>query len=347
MKTFTPKNTLSVKGFAILLLLFYHLFNNQYEVAAMEVTYTPFPLSGFLTFAAFGNICVAVFVFMTAFGISRGLFLQPDLTPRKTYSQATHRFFRLMLNFFAVFLSANLLWWYRFDYTSLYGVGKQGALNLILNATGLHSFLETPTLNITWWYMKIAYILIFLVPLIALITRHIGYPVMIIALMFPYVVPISSDIHRYLFTAVLGVCCAYGNWPDKIMNANIPLWIQWPAGIGGFVFCILFRQNEFIQANYLFIADGLIALFLVYFSGVLLTRIPILNHILEFIGRHSMNIYLVHTFFYMILYRQYIYYFKYAGITLLLLLVSSLIYSILLEFIKKHVSTTLLRRKEL
>lgn len=335
MNTFSPKHSYSVKGFAILLLLFYHLFSSQYELLVMEVNYFPFPLEGFLTFSRFGNICVAVFVFMTAFGISRGLFDQSDFTPYKAYSQATRRFFKLMADFFIMFLSVNLLWWRKFDYTAIYGIGKQGVLNFFLNATGIHSFLETPTLNITWWYMKIAYVLIFLIPLIVIITKYIGYPILILSLIFPFVIPLSGDIERYLFTAVLGVCTAYGKLPEKFMNSRLPLFLQWPIGIAGFLFCIILRQNEFINTHYLFFVDGIIALFLLYFCGILLNRIPILNVILQFIGKHSMNIYCVHTFFYMILWKQYIYHFKYAGVTFLLLLICSLLYSVLLEVIKK------------
>ena len=337
MNTFSPKHSYSVKGAAILLLLFYHLFHNQYEVLAMEVNYSPFPLTSFLTFARFGNICVSVFVYMTAFGISRKLFSQQDFTPHKAYSQAARRFFKLMADFFFLFLSVNLLWQKNFDYMSLYGTGKQGLLNFLLNATGLHSFFETPTLNVTWWYMKIAYTLIFLVPLIAIITKHIGYPILIISLMVPFVIPLSGDIERYLFTAVLGVCTAYGNIPEKIMNSRLPLFLQWPLGIAGFIFCILLRQNDFIHTNYLFFVDGIIALFLLYFCGILLNRIPIVNHILQFIGKHSMNIYCVHTFFYLLLWRQYIYQFKYAGVTFLLLLICSLLYSVVLELCKKYI----------
>lgn len=336
MNTFSLKHSYNVKGVAILLLLFYHLFNNPYEVLAMEVNYAPFPFEGFLTFSQFGNICVSIFVFMTAYGISRGLFSQQELTPHKAYSQAAKRFFKLMADYLILFLSVNVLWWKKFDYASVYGIGKQGMLNFILNATGLHSLLETPTINVTWWYMKVAYVLIFLVPLLFFVTRSIGYPILIISLMLPFVVPLSYELEQYLFTAALGVCAAYGKLPEKIMNLRVPMILQWVIGILGFGLCVVFRQNEFIHENYLFFADGVIAVFFLYFGGILLVRIPILSSLLQFIGKHSMNIYCVHTFFYLILWRQFIYQFKYAGVTLLLLLVCSLLYSVVLEFVKKY-----------
>ena len=336
MNSFSIKNSYNVKGVAILLLLLYHLFSGQYKIMLMEVNHFPFSLDSFRTFSEFGHICVAIFVFMTAFGISRGLFTQQEHTLNKAYSQATNRFFSLMMDYIAVFLSVNFLWWRRFDYASIYGIGKQGILNFLLNATGLHSFLDTPTMNVTWWYMKIAYVLIFLVPLIAIITKSIGYPILLISLMFPYVIPMSYDIERYLFTAVLGVCAAYGKWPEKLMNIKVPIFLQWVCSIAIGVVCVFLRQNDFIQENYQFFADGIIALFFLYFAGVLLARIPILSTALQFVGKHSMNIYCVHTFFYLILWRNFIYQFKYAGVTVLVLLGCSLLYSVVLELVKKQ-----------
>jgi len=335
MKTFSKNNSFIVKGLAILLLLNYHLFTSPFLNAAMGVDHRPFSEDVFLTFSRFGNICVALFVFMTAFGISRSLLSQAELTVELAYSQATKRFFTLMLNFFLLYLSVNLLWWYRFDYTTTYGIGKQGLLRRLIDSLGLHQLTGTPTLNETWWYMKLAYLLIFLVPLLTLLIRKVGYTLLILSLLFPVLIPMDPDMKRYFFTAALGVCTAYGSWPEKLMNKSLPKLLQWPVGIAGFVFCVILRQNKFIQENYLYIVDGPICLFLVLFSGILLAEIPLLKQVLSFIGKHSLNIYLVHTFFYLLLWQKYIYYFKPAGITFLLLLGASLLYSVLLEWVKK------------
>lgn len=335
MKTFSKTNSSVVKGFSILLLLNYHLFNSQYTIAAMEVNHSPIPLSAFLTFANFGNICVSLFVFMTAFGISRSLFSQKDLSAEKAYSQATRRFFTLMLNFFLLYLSVNLLWWSHFDYTKIYGIGKQGLLNRLLDALGLHHITSTGTLNVTWWYMKLAYLLIFLVPFLAFWVQKLGYTILLLSLMLPIILSVDPDVKRYLFTAVLGVCAAYGNWPEKLMNKSCPRLLQWALGIAAFLTCIVIRQNAFIQANYLFVVDAPICLLLLFFAGILLANVPLLKNVLSFIGRHSLNIYLVHTFFYLLLWREFIYSFRFAGITLLLLLCTSLLYSVILEWAKK------------
>jgi len=335
MKHFTKTNSMIVKGFAIILLLIYHLFGNEFVVAAWEVDYGPLPFPVFHTISLFGNICVSLFVFLTAFGISAGLFANPQCNAEKAYQQATGRFFRLMGNFFLLYLSVNLLWWNRFDYASVYGIGKQGLLNCLLDAAGLHNLAGTGTINVTWWYMKIAYIMIFLVPLLVLITKKTGYTVLILVLLFPVVIPMDEDVRRYLFTAGLGVCAAYGGWFEKLVNYRYKV-LQWMAGLFGLGFCVILRQNDFIQQNYLHVVDAGVSLFLVYFAGVLLAGVPVLKNVLEFVGKHSMNIYLVHTFFYLLLWQEFIYAFHYAGLILLVLLIVSLSYSIVLEFVKRQ-----------
>ncbi len=334
-KRFTKDRTNVVKGLAIIFLLIYHLFENEYLITSLEVNYAPFALSDFLMFTGFGNICVAVFVFLTGFGISKGLYAQEEISAKEVYGQAARRLFLLMGNFAAMFLSINLLWWKYFDYTSLYGQGKQGILHALTDATGLSVVLDTPTLNLTWWYIELAYILILLVPALAYLTKKVGYPVILLAFIAPSILNMGDDMNRYLFTAVLGVAAAYGNWPDKLLNLKWHPVVRWMVGIVALVLCVLIRQNAAVKQSYLYLVDAPVALVLVYVGGVLLASIPILNKALEFIGKHSMNIYLVHTFFYMALWQKFIYQFKYAPVIVLVLLMVCLMYSVVLELLKK------------
>lgn len=336
-KQFTKEHSLVVKGLAILLLLMYHLFENEQLISSMEVNYSPFPLSGFLMFTGFGNICVAIFVFLTTFGIATGLFAQEELSIKQAYNQAVRRFLVLAANFAVLFVSVNLLWFYKFDYASLYGGGKQGILYALTDGLGLSMFFDTPTLNMTWWYMELAYILIFLVPFLVWLVKKIGYPVLLLSFIAPAVVNLNADVERYLFVAVFGVCAAYGKWPDKLLNLKLHPVFQWIIGIVGFVLCVLVRQNFVVHEYYVHIVEAPIALFFLFFGGALLDSVPILKNVLGFIGKYSMNIYLVHTFFYMALWQKFIYQFQYAAVTVLVLLGVTLLYSVLLEMLKKVV----------
>lgn len=334
-KQFTKENSYIVKGLAVILLLTYHLFEHEQLVTLMEVNYSPLSLPDFLLLSGFGNICVAVFVFLTAYGIGKGLLAQESISPKTALSQACRRCLRLCFQFAFMYASVNLLWGKLFDYKSLYGSGKQGVLYILADALGLAAIFDTPTMNMTWWYMELAYILIFLVPLLVCLVRKTGYYLLPLAFLAPRVLVFHEATERYLFTAVLGVCAAYGNWPDRLLNLKGKRLLQWLAGLVGLLLSVLIRQNYAVREYFEYLIDAPIALLLVFVAGALLASVPVLNRILSFIGRHSMNIYLVHTFFYMMLWQQFIYRFRYAGVTLLLLLAVCLGYSVVLEAVKK------------
>lgn len=334
---FDKEKTKEVKGLAILFLLAYHLFENAELVNSMGVVYAPFSLQSFLMACGFGNICVSVFVFLTAYGISMTLEGQGQISAGTIYRQAAKRFFRLMGQFFLLYLSVNLLWGIKFDYDGLYGMNKQGLIYMLTDATGLSQFLETPTMNMTWWYMKLAYVLIFLIPTLWLVVRKVGTPTLLLAFLLPFAVSMDKDVERYFFVAVFGVCAANGKWLDRILNKKIPCVLKWVLGAVLLVLAILIRQNFVVYQTYVAYVDAPMVLLVVYVACEVLGSITVLRKMLSLIGKHSMNIYMVHTFFYMSLWRSFIYSFKYAGLIFAALLITSLLYSIVLEFLKEKV----------
>lgn len=334
MKNFTKEHSMMAKGVAIMLLLFYHLFHEKQEIADMAVNHAPLSENTFLLLAGFGNICVAVFVFLTAYGISTGVFEDKLSDIKKMYLGSGKRFGKLMLNFLWVYVTMNLLCFPYFNYPSLYGEGKQGVLLMLVDALGLSPVFDTPILNGTWWYMKVAYLLILLVPLMALAVRKLGNVALLLGALLPYAIQMDADLERYFFTAVLGVVAAYGKWPEKIMNLKIHPVFTWILALAGSILCVLTRQNAAVKDYFWNYADAFIALFIVCAVVMTVGSVPVLNTVLRFLGKHSMNIFLCHTFFYLIVWRNYIYYFKYAAVTFLILLGVSLLYSVLLELVK-------------
>lgn len=345
-REFSKKCSLMAKGLAILLLLNYHLFEDARAVADLQVDYRPFPLEAFLTFSKFGNVSVAVFVFLTAYGITMGLKCQEKITVQTMYRQALKRMLKLIGNFLALYISVIAVWLHWFDLGSLYGGGKQGFLYLLADALGFAQILDTPTLNMTWWYMEIAYVLIFLVPLLCILVQKVGYSLLFLIFFLPVVLNFNPDISRYLFTAAVGVCAAYGNWMEKLLHLKIHPVLRWPAGGAGLILCVMIRQNYFVQERFLHLADAGIAVFFAWFSLALFGSVPVIKGILELIGKYSMNIYMVHTFFYLILWRSYIYAFRYAGLILAALLLASLLWSVVLEQVKKAVIRFAVKRKK-
>jgi len=335
VRTFPKESSEVAKGVAILCMLFYHLFSNAQDNRIMEVNFSPLPEKFFLMLAKFGNICVSVFVFLTAYGISTGLFAKTELTLKDAYKSSLKRAGKLFLNFLLVFVIVNLLWFRYFDYASLYGPGKQGILAFLADALSLSQFFGTPTLNMTWWYMSVAYTLVFLVPLMAYLCKKTGYPFIAVAFLIPFLFPMQNDISRYFFVMAFGITAAYGNWFEKIINSKIPIGVRAVLEIAFLVFSVFARENEFVHANLLYLADAFFAFGIILFAGDILAFIPGVRHVFSFLGHYSMNMYFTHTFFYLILYRDYIFRFRYAAVTFLLLVAVSLLFSVAIDLIRK------------
>lgn len=341
---FDKRNTQVVKGVAILCMLFYHLFENEQLVTSLQVDYRPLPLNVLLLLSGFGNICVAVFAFLSAYGITKGIMIWEcknglavgaGESLKDVYSQATKRCVRLVGNFLAMFLSINLLWFSKFNYKGLYGGGWQGGLYVLLDALGLAEIFETPTINMTWWYMELAIVIIFAVPLLYLAAKKLGNYLLLLAVLLPVVVELGFDMKRYYFVVIFGVLAAVGGWFERVFTMKWPVWLQAVTGTVLLVFVVVFRQNYVVYNEFGYLVDAPIALFFAWYVSRFFGKIPGIWHALYFLGKHSMNIFFVHTFFYMAIYQKFIYSFRYAALIFVVLVAVSLVYSVVLEGVKK------------
>lgn len=337
MKKFTKKESNIAKGIAICLLLFYHLFSGQANAGDLNIRLLFIPQDMFSLMADFGKSCVAVFVFITSFGISKGMFSDTSVSLMDGYKKALSRLWKLAGNFFIMFLSVNAAFGAFFSYSATYGDGKQAAVLAIVDALGLSDAFGTPTLNQTWWYMSFAYLLIVLVPAVAAFADKAGWAALILAAILPGYVNCGIGLDRYLFSVVLGICAAKYNIPDRLMNMKLKKFIQWIIGIALWGFLIILRGN-YVISEYLFAQmEAVIALYIVFIAGNLFSPVPVLNSIFEFIGKHSLNVFLVHNIFLALFFRKYIYITGNVAVTFLTLLCVSLLYSCVIELIKKGI----------
>lgn len=339
-RVFDKKDTLLVKGIAISLMLFYHLFESADLLQRLRVNYEPFSQDVFLLLSGFGNICVAIFAFLSAYGITKGLMMKETETEavapglKDMYREASGRYLKLVGNFAVMFISVNVLWFRYFDYVKLYGNGWQGALLAIVDMLGLSQLFGTPTLNMTWWYMELAVLIIFAIPLLYLLVKRVENYLIIMAFFTPFVICLQEDVKRYLLVVVFGVVAAKQEWFEKLSLYKIKKHWKLLLGLVLFATGVVVRQNFLVHSMFLWIVDAPIAVFICWFGTEFLGRIPGLSHLLRFLGKHSMNIFFIHTFFYMSIYQPYIYQFQYAALIYLVLLGVTLLYSVLLEGIK-------------
>ena len=188
---FTQADSQKIKGFAIIIMLIHHCFLSPERYTDQMVLFAPFTESFFNAFALQMKICVAIFVFISAFGITRS-YLNTNSTT--TYI-ILRRILKLHLNFFFVFwfvqIIGSIITPGRF--TKIYHLGSgfrhiiQASLYYLIDMLGLSNLLGTPTYLTTFWYMSLALIIIIAVPVFIKIQNCLGT-----ALLFALIIIISA-----------------------------------------------------------------------------------------------------------------------------------------------------------
>lgn len=175
---FTKKETDVCKGIAIILMLFHHLFNDFEEYAGYTVSYWPFTDERIHFFALLSKICVAVFVFLSGYGIAatyQKQFETQEPSPQELRIFVMSRYKKLMASYWFVFVLTLLCQPLGRTVFDAYGHSiKEILLYFLVDFFGLSYLLETPTLNPTWWYMSLALCIILLAPFIIRLMKRCG-----------------------------------------------------------------------------------------------------------------------------------------------------------------------------
>ena len=360
MKTaFLKRDTNIVKGIAIIFLLIHHCFLSPGRYKNIEVSFAPFTESQVGYIAAFLKICVGMFVFLTAFGITISLknrygSLNFTGTQAKTYT--LHRLKNLFTGWIFVFVLCEV---FCMVYSGLpmeiYGANAKGIIRFLLDGLGVANLFGTPTLLGTWWYMSLAITLIFVIPVLIFAYRNIGF--WYLAGLF---VILSRQLHmtdvsliHWTPAVLLGIACADKGWLVKMSNyqlikksETLNKIIKLILGIAVLCAMVKFRQSG-MSAVLFEIKDGVIPFFIIYFCYEFICGIPIVSTALEFIGKYSMNIFLTHTLIRATYFRKFIYGFYYAPLIVIVLLVISLAVAVAIELLKKISGYNLLKKKVL
>lgn len=347
-ENFSKKDTNIIKGIAILFLMFHHCFLSGDRYINLQVVFSPFSESIVNYIAAFLKICVPIFVFLTAYGITISLKKQYQLSKLKydnISEYVKHRFFNLYIGWIFVFLFCEIfgLIYNRLP-IEIYGKNIQGVIYFCLDGLGIANLFGTPTLVGTWWYMSLAVTLILIIPLAIKIYEKIGFVYMFVlfSILSRQLAVTDSSIIHWLPVVFLGIVSADKKWLVKIANYEVikksnilNKTVKLLVGIILILASIKFRQSG-VSAILFEIKDGVIPFIVICFCYEFINPIKYLNTALGFIGKHSMNIFLIHTFIRATYFRKFIYSFKYPPVIIIVLLAISLMVSMIVELMKKY-----------
>lgn len=340
-RSFSKKSTLVTKGVLIILLLMHHLFYGD-AIGRFGVA-TIVKNDIFLTeIIQFGNICLGGFAFLSAFGIAKKIKTIGTEDHAKRLKVTLLRFIKVEAAVFFVYVLAVL--YKHFVMNEPIKEFYMGARNqfepiyMIIDGLGLASFFGTKYLNSTWWYMSFAVALIFAMPIISWLYEKFRYVLIPVSLMLPLVI-FNSNIYFSLLlsSAVLGTAFAYEGWFEvlhqKLQGTNKKQYILRKSLafiVAVLLLFVAFEMGNNIASHYMY-PFGIMIAFLCY---EFLESIPGIKHILMFLGKHSTNIFLIHSFIYLYFYEEFIYSFGYDWLILLVLLLLCLIVSAVVELLK-------------
>lgn len=351
---FTKEHTMQMKGIAIIILLFHHCFLNAqrwatvpYEKLATTkgwgyypISFAPFSSHTIQYLASFSKICVAMFVFMTGYGMWVSYESQKKKTTMSNYIKK--RMVTLMTGFLIIFVVTEILAIPTGRFIEVYGHDFRSVVYMIIDALGLAKLLGTPLFCLTWWYMSLAIVLIMIFPFVHSIMEKYQWIVVVASIIVPRACGFgqSTDLFRYLLAYTLGMYFAQHDLlariKEKFMEQNVVgKLLSLIVSLIGLAVIIKCRQNAWIGWKYLDFWDGFAAIYVIVLSYIYILNGKWIVKGLGFLGKHSMNIFLIHSFYRDVFFHEFTYSFYYAWLDYIVLMAISLVTSIVLEWFKK------------
>lgn len=301
------EDSLALKGMAILMMVFYHCYYKATKFQKYDVVFRGFSADQVITVASCMKICVALFAFVSGYGLMYGY--KKEKETKSSFSDSRwalrHLFSTLSGYWFtaAVAYAGYALFIDR-SFRRLGDVRIDKLTAMGMDLLGISWLTGTRSLNGTWWYMSAAIIFILCIPLFYRAVRQWGAVIPVIMIfIFPRVTgigfPGSASSLSFLMILMIGSLCAQydffscfrslGNqYRSSRVWKGILLFLCLSAA-----FWLYPKLNVKIIWEYQYAA---VPFLVILFSVEYLFRISWVSRFFQYFGRHSLNIWLIHTF---------------------------------------------------
>jgi len=323
-------DTQIIKGVAICLMLWHHLF-----------LWSPEYGSFVLWIAQFGKVCVSLFLFVSAYGLTVQYNKIFDKPITSTFKFQMKRFVKFYANYWVIFLIVVPI--------GVFILGR--SLNIPYENSNVIKSTITDFLamngyrsyNVIWWFNRLIVCLYFLFPILYFITKR--WTILFLTGLVFLLLLLRTEMPIWTLQFVLGIAFAlYINQLNRFLN-RFNFWIL--LSILLFVFSILFYlRNAAIIPFFTDIkVDTFQAVTIILMVLLIIRRIHAFNSTLKFLGKHSMNMYMIHMFICYYFFKNFTYSFKYPLLIFTVLLAICLIISMIIEYGKKIAGLPVLIKK--
>ena len=335
----------------MLFLIAYHCFSQEFRLNGHDLSF--YPLSRSTAFDVFEsmNICVGMFAFLSSYGLTKTIkYKSPtlDMNAKGSTQFVTKRLISLLGSFFIPYVLCTASTFIFLPERVPYGKGVEKIFNLAADMFGLGGFLGTPMMIGTWWYMSFAALIILLMPVSVDMYKRYGLvsavPYAVLPILFS--TKFNSAEHltnmtRWLLTIPAGIIFAdcdllvklksRKTMKNKYVGKVLKLFILTAL----LLFLLWLRRNDYVEKRFYYFISSIVPIFMVYYIYEYVTDMPVLNAVLEFFGKHSSNIFYMHTFIRGVWFPDFTYSLGHAAVTFLFMAAGSLVLSFAVEGLKK------------
>lgn len=347
-----------LKGVAVVILLFHHCFLKpaRYKGHTLKLLFPEYYLN---YLASFGKICVSLFVFVSAYGLTKKL-MSMERKTGSSYMDGSRKIVctrlvkllgNFMFGFLCIALACRIL---RPGYLSeCYGTIFPDCVEyFIMDMFGVANYLRTPSLKATFWYYGLAIFLILIIPFLYFLLRKMDS---VMFLFFMVIVNFfisfqNRDIWHYFLCIGVGMVCAYTNFitrgmeykfsDSKIMNKLIKFAVEFVC-----IFVLMVLRQGPLKGCLYAAWDAVIPVVVTLFCCEFIFTLPVLGKLFHFLGIYSAGIFLIHNFIRTTWFNDFTYSFEYPLLILAVLLTDSLAVSMLVEGLKKLLHYNILLNK--
>lgn len=204
VQSFSKDITNIAKGVAILLMIAHHLFYSVESLDALGFQLV-FPLLSeehiVLLSNKIGKVCVSMFILLTGYGMTvsynkKEKLLGKSLNKEEKFRFVLQRYISLEGNFLFIYIFVALATCFvTVTPVLIYGQYGNVIVNAVIDALGLATGFNTPTINGTWWYMTLAFVVVITMPISIAMTKKFG---LLCIIFFMFVLPFSGFQQEFL-----------------------------------------------------------------------------------------------------------------------------------------------------
>lgn len=323
--------------------MLHHNFRDKSLFENYNVSFFPFSEHQVVNMALACKVCVSIFAFITGYG----LFISYRNAETTVSKWCLKRYIRTFSGYWFIWgASAVICQLINHRTVKVLWTGKlfESIVYVIIDFLGLAKLFGSPTLNGTWWYMSAAAIFIILIPFFYKCKDHL-WIILFLQIAFIRIIhnngsvyPGNTAVYAFLSPLTLGAIFANNNYFDKWFsianNRPFKKICKFTAELA--VLVLLYKIYHSIELSTFWeFHYGLFPTAMILFYVEFILPFKPVRDILGFFGKHSMNVFLTHTFIRYYYLQDFTYSWKHFFVICMVLLILSVAISIVAEKIKK------------